>query len=904
MANVNLGIQVLWTGDNIEANLEGVEGHLEQLTRAVDRLGDTFERMRARSNRATDATGLGFKKLGRDMAQIVRSARLVQIAFVGIMAGGLATLGGALIEASGKYAQFIAQLTITEGTAAAATAKLSEMASTFVNMGANIEAGIGLFTRLRLAGVPAAQELSVAISGLSATMGLTTEQVNRVTLAITQMFSKGQFVRAEEFSQQLQETLPLATAAAAEGFRMMGNTALDSVNEISQAVRAGTLRVTDFYQAVIQGSTAFINQAAAITNVKTQWQGFTQILAIAVGATGQLNGYTAAFAIVLNAASRTILEWVNSFQQLSLEQKAAQVTQITSNIIDFIRGIETTIRVLVALGNLFTGFFRMVWNGFQMILVPIAGVGMALAALVTGNVQDIGRIVTATQRAMGQVGRDFLGGWDQAMRGAGQLIDRSTPIADALERQVSQMNIPQLLADAANSPGGLSGQGQGQTAANAANAAAQRRANRLIELQENLIRLNEELEQTTRQALSPLEAAAAAARDPMDELANRFTDLRTDFEALGQQGVPVGQSIQVITQSISALSAAAADAEARARRLYEAQNALANLKNQAAINEVGNNVRELVESVTVRFEGEGAEQIRNAEIRLQQTREANAIRIAELSAQMMEAENANNQDEVARLESLIQAHVDYQGRLESTTGAMIVAAQRMQALIANIRNSVENALSDLIQGLVGTKEFNFEEWANGLVSNITAAIADSWAKKATDMIFDFLGIGSQQQVGTMNVQNMNVLGGVGAGGAGGGGLGGLLGSLFGGGSGGGGGGFFGSIMSFIGGFFAKGGVRGMMSGPLAGSITPFANGGITGGPTLFGLAGEKGKEGILPLERIGGKLGVNAINGGGVNASIIIQAIDTQTGAMFIRQNMPQIVGELNAQMSLGTYRK
>lgn len=54
-----------------------------------------------------------------------------------------------------------------------------------------------------------------------------------------------------------------------------------------------------------------------------------------------------------------------------------------------------------------------------------------------------------------------------------------------------------------------------------------------------------------------------------------------------------------------------------------------------------------------------------------------------------------------------------------------------------------------------------------------------------------------------------------------------------------------------------------------GRVTPFAKGGVVVRPTIFpmangaGLMGEAGPEGILPLQRVGGKLGVNAAGMGG-----------------------------------------
>ena len=76
--------------------------------------------------------------------------------------------------------------------------------------------------------------------------------------------------------------------------------------------------------------------------------------------------------------------------------------------------------------------------------------------------------------------------------------------------------------------------------------------------------------------------------------------------------------------------------------------------------------------------------------------------------------------------------------------------------------------------------------------------------------------------------------------------------------------------------------NGNVFGPGVGgpSLTPFANGGVVTGPTLFpmsggrtGLMGEAGMEGILPLKRINGKLGVIATGMGGGNQTQVINNI-------------------------------
>lgn len=105
--------------------------------------------------------------------------------------------------------------------------------------------------------------------------------------------------------------------------------------------------------------------------------------------------------------------------------------------------------------------------------------------------------------------------------------------------------------------------------------------------------------------------------------------------------------------------------------------------------------------------------------------------------------------------------------------------------------------------------------------------------------------------------------------------------------------------------FGNGGIVGGGSTPVPGLASGGAvMGGIISGPTMF-LAGEAGKEAILPLANVGGKLGVRAGGGGGDTYQINISAIDTRTGTEFILKNMDAISGGLRRrnQLNRGTDR-
>jgi tape measure domain-containing protein len=201
--------------------------------------------------------------------------------------------------------------------------------------------------------------------------------------------------------------------------------------------------------------------------------------------------------------------------------------------------------------------------------------------------------------------------------------------------------------------------------------------------------------------------------------------------------------------------------------------------------------------------------------------------------------------EIGNTISLLQQFQQQQQQaLEETSAAGLLAQDTWKSVGDAIQGSLKGALRDLVKGT-----FDAEKALLSFYDKITDA--------AIDYLFELIKIQFRQQI----IASLAPLTGGGAGG-------GILGMFLGG--------------------FANGGA-------FRGGVTPFADGGIVRGPTMFGLAGENGDEAILPLERIGGKLGVNAVGGDGGSYTININAIDTQSGAQFLQKNSQQIIAQLRA---------
>lgn len=234
--------------------------------------------------------------------------------------------------------------------------------------------------------------------------------------------------------------------------------------------------------------------------------------------------------------------------------------------------------------------------------------------------------------------------------------------------------------------------------------------------------------------------------------------------------------------------------------------------------------------------GQFANQIQAQHAKLEATLLGYQEKVTEIDQKILS--NAGNPELVAQLQKTKAIYGDLINQSQEALKSMNAAAQLSIKLFQDIGNTLSNDLSDGLAGVIsGT-----ETWAD---------VGRKVFQDMTQLAVKYL----EQLIEIQLFQNTM-----------GGGL-------------GGGGGILGALLGF-----ANGGV-------FQGNVKPFANGDIVTGPTLFGLAGEAGTEAIMPLTRIGGKLGVRAENGsmGGNHYTINVSAIDTQSGLEFVSKHIEAI---------------
>jgi hypothetical protein len=331
------------------------------------------------------------------------------------------------------------------------------------------------------------------------------------------------------------------------------------------------------------------------------------------------------------------------------------------------------------------------------------------------------------------------------------------------------------------------------------------------------------------------------------QIAERYNDVLRNLDdiedttlrliaAEGERYKPLLDDINAAKTEANRLEQIAVDL---ARQKYAIEQQIFALQQEAQRNAIGDKMADLQKEFgPVQFSNSYIEKAQEAQRRFRDEINATSTQIAEIQAQMLENNDPFREAELQRTLDLLEQYKVKLGEVSQTvTAESILVKETWTELGSILQDGIVDSLTAII-----TKSESLKDVMTNTFNAITRAAIEYLTKlmliKALETATGTPGIGS-----------------------------------------------------FLGGF-ANGGV-------FPGGIKAFANGGIIQGPTMFGLAGEKGTEAIMPLERVGGKLGVRSVGGGGGDTHIHISAIDTQTGVEFLMKHKDTIAGGLNQQRKL-----
>lgn len=320
-------------------------------------------------------------------------------------------------------------------------------------------------------------------------------------------------------------------------------------------------------------------------------------------------------------------------------------------------------------------------------------------------------------------------------------------------------------------------------------------------------------------------------------------------EALTRAGTFEVAQQQAIKDKIDEVNRARDGAVDRVKRLVALNHKILTLETQIAASQASQQIRELKRStrgpVDTLFSSDRADQIEDRRSQL-------SLAMLETKKKILDIEKAidavrgdpkteeNLRRQIVILGEIAEAQAE---ALQATSEAALIAQELWRGVRDTMVQAAEEGLDSLITGAK-----TFKETMRDAFSSITRA--------AIKYLIQLVLI----HIRTIAINAISGFGG--------------------------GGGFAGAAAKVFG--FSKGAaVQKFAKGGIASQI-----GSIVKGPTMFGMAGEAGIEGILPLANVGGKLGVLASGSGG-NYNITIQAIDQQTGAQFLMRNSSMIINLL-----------
>ena len=871
---------------------------------AIDRMSGTLRRI-DRSLRRTE----------QQSKRTARSLRSIDLVIGSIVTGKIIGLIRTFGEMGSELEQLRVRIGIFERGMGGVDGVMAQVNDQFGKTPFALETIGQTFTRLKASGIdPLDGSLKALLDGVAA-FGGGSQELQRAGIAIQQIAGKG-VVSMEELRQQLGEAIPFA-------MRVMANQMQISVAELIRQVERGELAAQEGLTNLFEGleatfggvGEAMVNtMAGAFERVKKEVQSFSDTffnafkLAPAIGATfNKIADFIKAFRE--NLSQETVDRYREFFIQLIA--LAVRLAPLLLGIIDLIVRIGGP--VLAAINRAIDQaalLTRFITSGFSIEAVAELEQQMKEAGISTDAFRDsiikaaedgqkaIDEAAKSVQNLANQIGLSKVN-LDRLARIEKSFNSVQASI-DAVETLPFVAKIERLRDQAAEFGEGLDQERKRLRALNdelnntlaktggkvtddvealfvkviSLNNAIKDGEAELGRFNSQLVKLESGLQENFLDKLSlsfeKIDRKVADIRQQLTgndlQQANArtlrtFGDIRAELEKQLDKAQRTRISteqraalINRILQSIRELNALEEQSLQRNREIFDLQQRAFQLREKAARSalriETGRRTEELnrLRSPLLNvLPTDAADQAREQRRALGQQQLEIASRIADL--QLQAAQVQNDPARAAAIQQRILLLQDMAGVLEKIRERTTATALLEQELWQKVGETIQRSLTDALVGLVNRTN-TVQDVLVSMFNRITQAAAE-YLVQLTLIKAAQSGIGA-------------ALGGFGGGG-------GLLGLFLGG---------------------ARSGAA------FRGQVTPFANGGIVRGPTMFGLAGEAGEEAILPLQRVGGQLGVRAEGVGG-DTNITIKAIDTQTGTQFLLENLDTIEAGVNQDRNL-----
>lgn len=197
--------------------------------------------------------------------------------------------------------------------------------------------------------------------------------------------------------------------------------------------------------------------------------------------------------------------------------------------------------------------------------------------------------------------------------------------------------------------------------------------------------------------LAPLEERLQAVDDNYQQVRARIQEHIEANRELAARNTDAAHSMEELQHQLQALTAAHQAARDAATAQYNAEKHLADLQAMAATASTQTDIRDLHQARGDNGVMTSQQQhMQEIQDRLNQQRIAAEQHLAELQAQLTDAQRVGDQDAIARLQVQVEAQQQLYDLVSQTTATQISAQERLQSAFTSFTDSLNDSLSDMI----------------------------------------------------------------------------------------------------------------------------------------------------------------------------------------------------------------